>query len=149
LEIVLAGALASGASDIHFEPEDDAVKLRLRLDGLLHDVFTKLKHDDYSLLLSRIKLLSGLKLNILSGPQDGRYTIGAGEREIEIRTSILPSEMAAMGVSGQESRKETARLMAISANLRAPVAINKTPITATHKRWPAHRRFEVSPGNST
>jgi len=92
LEIVLAGALASSASDIHFEPEDDAVKLRLRLDGLLHDIFTKLKHEDYSLLLSRIKLLSGLKLNILSGPQDGRYTIGAGDREIEIRTSILPSE---------------------------------------------------------
>ncbi len=91
LEIMLAGALASRASDIHFEPETENVKLRLRLDGILHDVY-KLKAEDYELLLSRIKLLSGLKLNIRTEAQDGRFTIGAGESEIEIRTSTIPSE---------------------------------------------------------
>ncbi|MEK7555570.1 MAG: GspE/PulE family protein [Patescibacteria group bacterium] len=91
-EIVLAGALANRASDIHFEPEENQVKLRLRIDGLLHDVFTEFKKNDYLYLVSRIKLLSRLKLNIHNEPQDGRFTISLPNKDIEIRTSILPSE---------------------------------------------------------
>lgn len=91
-EIVLAGALANRASDIHFEPEERQVKLRLRIDGLLHDVFTEFKKPDYLYLVSRIKLLSRLKLNIHNEPQDGRFTISLPNKDIEIRTSILPSE---------------------------------------------------------
>ena len=92
LEIFLASALSLGASDIHLEPENDSVKLRLRLDGLLHDIFKGIKKEDYGLLLSRIKLLSGLKLNIHHISQDGRFTIGVKEKEVEIRVSVLPSE---------------------------------------------------------
>ncbi|MEE8131721.1 MAG: GspE/PulE family protein [Candidatus Paceibacterota bacterium] len=91
-EIVLAGALANRASDIHFEPEEHQVKLRLRIDGLLHDVFNEFKKHDYLYLVSRIKLLSRLKLNIHNEPQDGRFTITLPGKDIEIRTSILPSE---------------------------------------------------------
>lgn len=91
LETVIAGSLSSRASDIHFEAEANGVKLRLRLDGVLHDIFI-LDVKEYNFLLSRIKLLSGLKLNIRTEAQDGRFTIGAGEKEIEIRTSVIPSE---------------------------------------------------------
>ena len=63
LEIILAGGLATGASDIHFESEEVAVRLRYRLDGVLVDVLT-FDHETYRLLLSRLKLLSGLKLNV-------------------------------------------------------------------------------------
>lgn len=91
-EIVLAGALANRASDIHFEPEEKQVKLRLRIDGLLHDVFNEFKRNDYLYLISRIKLLSRLKLNVHNEPQDGRFTITLPGKDIEIRTSILPSE---------------------------------------------------------
>ena len=60
LEIILAGAIAISASDIHIEPEKDRSRLRLRLDGILQDVnFFRL--DVYRLLNSRIKLLSGMK----------------------------------------------------------------------------------------
>lgn len=93
LEIILAGALSTNASDIHIEPGERGARLRFRLDGVLQDV-TKLPPKLYSLLLSRLKLLSELKLNIKERAQDGRFTIKIGSddkiSEIEIRTSALP-----------------------------------------------------------
>ena len=88
LEQVLAAALALRASDIHIEPEEEGVRLRLRIDGVLTDAFTFDAHQ-YSLLASRIKLLSGLKLNIKDRPQDGRFSIQV-KNDIEVRTSIIP-----------------------------------------------------------
>lgn len=82
-------AQSLGASDIHIEPEDDFIQIRFRLDGVLIEV-TKLDQETYHLLLSRIKLLSGMKLNIKETAQDGRFSIAIGEREIEIRSSTLP-----------------------------------------------------------
>jgi len=92
LEIILAGALANRASDVHFEPVKDFVKLRIRIDGLLHDVFDQIKKDVYFHLLSRIKLLSGLKINIHDEPQDGRFTINFPGKEVEVRVAVAPSE---------------------------------------------------------
>ena len=89
LEIILAGALAIDASDIHIEPQGDAVRLRLRMDGVLRDI-TKLPTRFYQLLLSRIKLVSEMKLNIRDRAQDGRFTIHSGADAIEVRTSALP-----------------------------------------------------------
>ena len=88
-EIILAGALSTNASDIHLEPEEGYVLLRYRLDGLLTDVL-QFDNDTYNLLLSRIKLLSNLKLNIKGKAQDGRFSIKIKDDEIEIRTSLLP-----------------------------------------------------------
>ena len=88
MEIILAGALATNASDIHLEPEENYVRLRYRLDGMLTDIL-EFDLETYKLLLSRIKLISNLKLN-LTGAQDGRFSIKIGENEIEIRTSLLP-----------------------------------------------------------
>ncbi len=92
LEIVLAGALSMRASDIHFEPSEDSTRIRLRIDGLLYDIFDKLKPKNHTSVVSRIKLLSRLKINVTDKPQDGRFTIGLTNKEIEIRTSINPSE---------------------------------------------------------
>jgi len=88
LEIVLSGALATKASDIHIEPEEDYARLRYRLDGMLTDI-TIFDLETFGLLLSRIKLLSGLKLNIKSEAQDGRFSVHIAD-DIEIRTSVLP-----------------------------------------------------------
>ncbi|OGC84458.1 hypothetical protein A3F55_00560 [Candidatus Adlerbacteria bacterium RIFCSPHIGHO2_12_FULL_53_18] len=93
LEVILAGGLSTGASDIHFEPEEAAVRLRYRLDGVLLDVLT-FDHETYRLALSRLKLLSGLKLNITDEAQDGRFSIKIKGSEIELRTSILPGNYA-------------------------------------------------------
>lgn len=89
LEILLAGAIGADASDIHIEPQEKTVRLRLRLDGVLNDILF-FDYDIYSLLLSRIKLVSGLKLNIHDQAQDGRFSINLNNTEIEIRTSIIP-----------------------------------------------------------
>jgi type IV pilus assembly protein PilB len=88
LEIILAGSIATGASDIHLEPEENYVRLRYRLDGMLTDILDFDK-ETFKLLLSRIKLISNLKLNI-GGAQDGRFSIKLSNTEIEVRTSLLP-----------------------------------------------------------
>ncbi len=93
LEVILAGGLATGASDIHFEAEEASVRLRYRLDGILVDVLN-FDHETYRLALSRMKLLSGLKLNVTGEAQDGRFSIKIKGDEIELRTSILPGNYA-------------------------------------------------------
>jgi type IV pilus assembly protein PilB len=89
LEIMMAGALELGASDVHLEAEEQTVRMRFRIDGVLIDTYT-FDISTYSLILSRIKLLSGLKLNIKAESQDGRFSIKVKGSEIEIRTSVLP-----------------------------------------------------------
>ena len=99
LEIILGGAIFLDVSDIHIEPRKENAKLRIRIDGILEDVLL-LDKKIYENLLSRIKLLSGIKLNITNRPQDGRFSVLmdeiAGEeykaRAIEIRSSTLPAE---------------------------------------------------------
>lgn len=89
LETMLAGALAIDASDVHLEPEEAYIRLRYRLDGVLHEVI-RFDSETYNLLLSRIKLISGMKLNIKKDSQDGRFSIHLPIGEIEVRVSILP-----------------------------------------------------------
>jgi len=89
IEIILAGALRIEASDIHFEAEEEQIRLRFRVDGILQDV-TDLPIGLYRSILSRIKILSELKINIHNVPQDGRFSIIIDKEEIEVRTSIIP-----------------------------------------------------------
>ena len=93
LEIIMSGALSLGASDVHLEPEDTGVRMRYRLDGVLTEVVI-FDAPTYALVSSRVKLLSGLKLNIKNAAQDGRFSIQVNEKEIEIRTSVLPGAYA-------------------------------------------------------
>jgi len=89
MEAMIAGALALSASDIHIEPEEKYVRIRFRLDGALINV-SEFDPETYELLLSRIKLLSGMKLNIKNAAQDGRFSVKILNNDIEIRSSILP-----------------------------------------------------------
>ncbi|MBI2623313.1 MAG: type II/IV secretion system protein [Candidatus Liptonbacteria bacterium] len=93
LEMLLAGALANEASDVHCEAEEEQAKFRFRIDGRLHDVATNIPLKNYEALLARFKLLAGLKINVRDEAQDGRFTVrAASDKEIEIRVSIVPSE---------------------------------------------------------
>lgn len=89
LELIFAGGLALGASDIHIEPEEDGIRLRYRFDGVLHDIAT-LDSYIFNRLMSRLKLLSGMVLNSRAEAQDGRLTFDIGERQIEVRSSVIP-----------------------------------------------------------
>ncbi|MFA5095515.1 MAG: GspE/PulE family protein [Candidatus Paceibacterota bacterium] len=88
LEIILAGAIAVKASDIHIEPQQERSRLRLRLDGVLYDVIF-FENSIYHLLNSRIKLLSGMKLTSKIA-QDGRFSIIEKAEELSIRSSMIP-----------------------------------------------------------
>lgn len=90
INVILAGAITGKASDIHIEPEDQGIKLRYRIDGILHDI-ADFDKDVYEKLLSRIKLIAGLKINVNDIPQDGRITVKLEQGEIDLRISVLPS----------------------------------------------------------
>ncbi|MBI2123677.1 MAG: type II/IV secretion system protein [Candidatus Wildermuthbacteria bacterium] len=90
--LFLASALALQVSDIHLESLEENVKARFRVDGILQDIGT-IPLKLYESLLSRIKLVSGIKLNVADRPQDGRFSFDMGGTEvIEVRVSTLPSE---------------------------------------------------------
>lgn len=90
MEILFGSGIATGASDIHIEPQEKDVRIRFRQDGVLHDVIS-MNAEDYRLLNSRIKLISGLKLTQTEDAQDGRFSIAYDNMQIEIRTSVIPS----------------------------------------------------------
>lgn len=93
LEVLMGGALSLGTSDVHLEPQENHVRMRYRLDGVLIEILT-FDFPTYALISARIKLLSGLKLNVKNAAQDGRFSIMVNEKEIEIRSSVLPGAYA-------------------------------------------------------
>jgi type IV pilus assembly protein PilB len=94
IETIFAGAISLSASDIHIEPEENVIRLRYRLDGVLHDIFD-IDRYVYNRLMSRFKLLAGMTLNKRLEAQDGRFTFVIADREIEVRVSVIP------GASGE------------------------------------------------
>lgn len=91
LELILKGAIKNRASDIHLEPTNRATDIRFRIDGLLTKIF-ELDPKFYFYLVSKIKLLSNLKINVSDAPQDGRYTIKLPEKDIEVRVAVAPAQ---------------------------------------------------------
>jgi type IV pilus assembly protein PilB len=95
LELLFIGSLFIDSSDIHLEAEEDGLKLRVRIDGVLNDVLL-IERKIADKIVSRIKLLSSVKLNVKDRPQDGRFTIifpfEEAPLEVDIRMSTLPSE---------------------------------------------------------
>jgi type IV pilus assembly protein PilB len=94
-EIVFAAAALLEAGDVHIEPEEKEVKIRLRIDGILQDV-ASIPLNEYPSLLGKIKLVSGLKTGIRSGVEDSRFKISfeklfqnIKEKEVDIRVSII------------------------------------------------------------
>lgn len=85
------GAVAFRASDVHFQPEHDQVLVRMRRDGDLYQVLA-LPMIRYLMMLSEVKRISGIKMNISKLPQDGSYHFEANQRLINVRVSTLPSE---------------------------------------------------------
>jgi general secretion pathway protein E len=90
LDHILGYAFEQRASDIHFEPKRDLTLVRLRIDGILHDVHL-IPKIVYQAVLSRIKLLSGCNLAEKRRPQDGRIKREQGGREVELRVSTMPT----------------------------------------------------------
>lgn len=89
VNLLIEYAIQSGASDIHIEPRDSYVIVRYRVDGILREA-NKLPKKVHSALVSRIKILSNLKIDERRVPQDGRFKIQAGSGTYALRVSTLP-----------------------------------------------------------
>jgi len=88
--LIMAAAIKARSSDIHIEAEEKTIKVRFRIDGILHDV-AKLDPKIWPQIITRIKLVSRLKINIDDRPQDGRFTIFLTQEKIDVRVSTLPT----------------------------------------------------------
>ncbi len=90
LDTLFSGAINLDASDIHLEPEEKDLRVRYRIDGVLQNIVT-LPIDVYKVLNSRIKYLAGLKMDIKTNPQDGRFSAKLTEQNIDVRVSTFPA----------------------------------------------------------
>jgi len=90
ITFIIAGAVESKVSDIHIEAEEKDVKIRFRIDGILQDV-AKLDREQWKQIISRVKLLSSLKINVTTRPQDGRFTIFLDGEDTDVRISTIPT----------------------------------------------------------
>jgi type IV pilus assembly protein PilB len=90
VNLIVMKAIQERASDIHIEPEEETLKTRFRVDGILHEVSSPPKYLQ-SAIISRIKIMASLDIAERRKPQDGRFTIKAVGKEIDVRVSCLPT----------------------------------------------------------
>lgn len=89
VDVMMTNAIEANASDIHIEPSDTDVRVRYRIDGILHTSLMLPKHV-HSAIISRIKILSNLKIDESRLPQDGRFHFETEHKKVDLRVSILP-----------------------------------------------------------
>ncbi|OGK15584.1 hypothetical protein A3H80_03710 [Candidatus Roizmanbacteria bacterium RIFCSPLOWO2_02_FULL_37_19] len=90
VKTLLEYAIKGRASDIHLEPQESRTRIRYRIDGILQEKLA-LPRSIHESLVSRIKILSGLKIDEKRAPQDGRFNFKMGEEEVDLRVSTLPT----------------------------------------------------------
>lgn len=89
INLLLEYAIRSSASDIHIEPREEFVQIRYRIDGVLKEV-NRLPRNVHAALVSRIKILSNLKIDERRVPQDGRFKVKVAGKQYALRVSTLP-----------------------------------------------------------
>lgn len=90
VQMMIAEAVQLRASDIHIEPFEDRVRIRYRIDGMLHQR-DKVPRRMLGAIISRVKILARIDIAERRRPQDGRIKITAGEKEIDLRVSVIPT----------------------------------------------------------
>ncbi|MBN2121113.1 MAG: type II/IV secretion system protein [Candidatus Omnitrophica bacterium] len=91
VDLVVTEALNRRASDIHIEPEEERVRVRYRVDGVLHEIFI-LPKKNQNAIVARLKIMSGLNITETRIPQDGRFKVRLGRKEVDFRVSSLPTK---------------------------------------------------------
>jgi type IV pilus assembly protein PilB len=109
VNLIIEYAIRSGASDVHIEPREQYVSVRYRIDGILREA-NRLPKKILAALVSRIKILSNLKIDERRVPQDGRLKIALGDKSWSLRVSTLPimeGEKVVMRILNDSSRAQT------------------------------------------
>jgi len=89
VDVILSNAIEASASDIHIEPSEKDVRVRYRIDGILHTSLM-LPRNILAAIVTRIKILSNLKIDESRLPQDGRFHVDVAKKSVDLRVSILP-----------------------------------------------------------
>ncbi len=100
IDLLIKQAVRDRASDVHVEPQEDKVRVRYRIDGILSEVMS-LPLSVHAPLLSRVKIMAGLNIAERRRPQDGQITFNMGDREVDIRvatSNTIYGEMAVMRI---------------------------------------------------
>jgi type IV pilus assembly protein PilB len=116
VDTLIKHAILQEASDIHIEPDEKEVRVRYRIDGILHDAMTLPKQVKQG-IIARIKVLSNLKLDEHRVPQDGRFKLEKENLKISFRVSILPifdGEKIVMRLLNEDSKGLTLEKMGMS-----------------------------------
>ena len=88
--LLVAQAVRTGASDIHFQPTEDRLIVRFRTDGILHDIL-ELPRSSQDAILSRVKVLGRMDIAERRAPQDGRASFRYADRDVDVRMSVVPT----------------------------------------------------------
>ena len=89
VDLLIAQAVGEGASDLHIEPDEDILRVRIRVDGYLHEA-SRHPMKLHPAIISRLKIMGDLNIAEKRVPQDGRFVLKVGQRDIDIRLSTLP-----------------------------------------------------------
>ena len=90
LNLIMTQAIRDGASDIHLEPDENSLRTRYRIDGVLHEV-SSVPKDFQSAIISRVKVMGSMNISESRAPQDGRSNIKMEGKDIELRISTFPT----------------------------------------------------------
>ncbi len=130
VNLMITEAVQLRASDIHVEPFEDRVRIRYRIDGILHER-DRLPRRQLSAVLSRIKILSNIDIAERRRPQDGRIKVTVGDKELDLRVSIIPTnhgQSAVMRLLDKDSIKVGVRQLGFSeANYKVFQGLIKRP----------------------
>jgi type II secretory ATPase GspE/PulE/Tfp pilus assembly ATPase PilB-like protein len=88
LDLLIAQAVKDRASDVHIEPQEDRLRIRYRIDGILHDMFS-FPLSIHAALVSRVKILAEMDISEQRRPQDGQFSIKVGVNEVDIRAATV------------------------------------------------------------
>lgn len=116
VEVILSNAIEANASDIHIEPSEKDVRVRYRIDGILHTSLMLPKSVQAS-IVTRVKILSNLKIDESRLPQDGRFHMEVGKKSVDLRVSILPliyGEKIVMRILDKTSKAPTLEQLGLS-----------------------------------
>lgn len=121
VNLILGQAIEERASDVHIEPTKEALRVRYRIDGILYDVLTLQKG---SPIIPRLKVMAELDPDVGRShtPQDGRFGLKVGTREVDVRLSTFPTilgEKAAVRILDKEVAFRTLNQLGLSENIQA------------------------------
>ena len=136
---VLAQAVGEGASDIHFEPDEGEMRVRFRVDGVLHET-ARVPKRMISGVVSRVKLMADMDIAEKRVPQDGRVSVNVDDRKIDLRVTTLPTQRG-RGVlrSASSTRSQAMRTLdelGMEGDGREPV---RGRVHQALRRGPGHR----------